>query len=95
MNIALSQGKKMSKSTTILSDDNVSIGLDLVDSIDKSIDASKINSLLHPIYEKIPFLQTSFLGTTVGNLILAVLVLLFSFFLEKYLSLLSQHFCKV
>ncbi len=83
MNIALNQGKKMSKSTTILSDDNVSMGLDLVDSIDKSIDASKINSLLHPIYEKIPFLQTSFLGTTVGNLILAVLVLLFFFFLRK------------
>ena len=73
----------MSKSATILSDDNVSLGLDLVDGIDKSIDASKINSLLHPIYEKIPFLQTSFLGTTVGNLILAVIVLLFFFFLRK------------
>lgn len=83
MNIALSQGRKMSKSATILSDDNVSLGLDLVDGIDKSIDASKINSLLHPIYEKIPFLQTSFLGTTVGNLILAVIVLLFFFFLRK------------
>jgi MscS family membrane protein len=83
VNIALSQGRKMSKSATILSDDNVSLGLDLADGIDKSIDASKINSLLHPIYEKIPFLQTSFLGTTVGNLILAVIVLLFFFFLRK------------
>ncbi len=73
----------MSKSATILSDDNVSMGLDLVDSIDKSIEASRIDSLLHPIYEKIPFLQTSFLGTTVGNLILAVIVLLFFFFLRK------------
>jgi MscS family membrane protein len=74
----------MSKvATTTLSDDNISIGLDLVDTIEKSIDASKIDILMHPLYEKLPFLEINFLGTTIANLLLATLIFLFFFFLRK------------
>ena len=73
----------MPKVSAVTSDENASVGLDLVDSIDNSINASRIDSLIQPLYEKIPFLQTDILDTTLGNIILAVIIMLFFLLLRK------------
>lgn len=73
----------MSKVVAIVSDKNTSAGLDIVSSIDKRIDASKIDLLMQPLYEKVPFLQTDIFGATLGNIILAAIILLFFFFLRR------------
>ena len=63
-------------------DQNISKTLNIIDGIDMDM-ATHVQSALTPFYNAFPFLSHTFLGIPLGNLVAALLVLCFFFFLRK------------
>ena len=68
--------------TTQPLDVNISQGLNVIDGMDMDI-ATLVQTALTPFYNRFPVLATTFLGIPLGNLVAAILVLCFFFFLRK------------
>jgi len=68
--------------TSLLTDQNMTKTLNVIDGIDMDL-ATVVQSALSPLYNTFPFLSRTLLGIPIGNLIAAILVLCFFFFLRK------------
>ncbi|MEA1879390.1 MAG: mechanosensitive ion channel family protein, partial [Campylobacterota bacterium] len=74
-----------SNNTTLPIEKEETISLNVIDRLDMDLHTTA-QSLLHPVYEKFPFLSSSIFDIPLGNLIMAFLVFFFILLLRQFVT---------